>query len=164
VTLREATKDLHHAAEAHVVGSRMSEGTISPGWWADWVGALRIVHGTLDPCLPEPVQRVRQLDHDLSRCDQPARLNLAALRFAEQLDQPGKITGAAYVFTGAHLMGGAVMERRLGDRLPCAHLRWGDRRAALNAWQPYRTVTDAGDEARTAFMAVLAIMDEIARS
>jgi len=58
-------------------------------------------------------------------------------------------------------MGGAVMEKRIGGRLPCAHLRWDDRRASLDLWRPHREATDISHLARDAFASILDMMDEI---
>lgn len=162
--LWHATRELHHAAEQHPVGAAMAAGTISPRWWLDWCGALRTIHAELDPHLPEALHRVARLDSDCAHMAplQP-RPSYAAAQFAAQLLNPGLIDGAAYVFTGAHLMGGAITDRALAGSLPCQHLRWDDRRAALEAWKPWRSSDDpsVANGARTAFAAVLAIMDGV---
>ena len=41
MSLYEATKDLHHACEAHALGGRMSKGNVTPQEWADWLWAFR---------------------------------------------------------------------------------------------------------------------------
>jgi heme oxygenase len=157
--LREATRDLHHAAEQHPIGGAMAAGTISPQAWADWLAALLVVHTAIDPMLPVPCWRTEQLLADLYLSNIPEQHhNAAAARYVQTLDD---CTGAAYVFTGAHLMGGALIERRINGRLPCAHLRWDDRAAAIRAWSPYRQAASAEPLARQAFAAVIAIMDEI---
>lgn len=163
MSLREATRALHHAAERTPLGAAMADGTMPARWWCDWLGALRTIHAALDPHLPPVLARLHGIDADLAALlpMQPAP-GRAAAAFAATLSAPGAIVGAAYVFTGAHLMGGAVTERRIGHRLPCAHLRWPDRRAALDAWRPLRERVDAEAEARAAFAAVLAISADIA--
>ncbi|MBX9697881.1 MAG: hypothetical protein K2X74_00535 [Acetobacteraceae bacterium] len=162
MSLRDATRELHHAAERHPVGAAMAAGTISVRWWLDWCGALRTIHAELDPRLPAVLGRERELDADVAALlpMQPMP-SYAAAQFAGGLTAPLAVVGAAYVFTGAHLMGGAVTERAVGARLPCAHLRWADRRAALDAWRPWRDAIEAEEAARAAFAAVLAIMDGI---
>jgi len=39
MSLYDATKDLHHACEAHALGGRMSKGNVTPQEWADWLAA-----------------------------------------------------------------------------------------------------------------------------
>jgi hypothetical protein len=82
--------------------------------------------------------------------------------YAYTLDNEKRIAGAAYVLTGAHLMGGEIMRRRLAG-FPTTHLEWDDRKAALAALQQYRHREDIAQEARDCFMALLAVMDEIQR-
>lgn len=157
MNLRERTRELHHAAERHPIGAAMAAGDVDAQVWADWLGALLVVHTKLDPMLPPACGRVAALLEDLAGSPS-ARPNRAAQGYAEALADP---VGAAYVFTGAHLMGGAVIEKRIAGRLPCAHLRWGDRQAALQAWRPLRECHEREDDARLAFQAVIDIMDEI---
>jgi heme oxygenase len=163
VTLREATRSLHHAAESTPLGAAMADGTMPARWWCDWLGALRVVHRALDPALPPVLARCDELEADLVALLplQPRPIKPAA-DYADLLVSEAARLGAAYVFTGAHLMGGAVTERRIGGRLPCAHLRWADRRLALEAWRPLRERADLEAEARAAFAAVLAISEAIA--
>lgn len=68
--------------------------------------------------------------------------------------------GAGYVLTGAHLMGGEIMRRRL-DGFPTKRLEWDDRKAALAVLQSMRGRDDLADAARACFSALLASMDEI---
>lgn len=160
MNLREATRELHHAAERHAVGAAMSEGAISPQRWSDWLGALLVVHSVLDPNLSPALQRTQLLVRDLNALSgHPPRWCASAARYAAGLHPEA----AAYVFTGAHLMGGAVMARKLGDRLPCGHLAWHDRGSAIKAWEPLRERADLTIPAREAFAAILSIMDEIER-
>ena len=158
--LREATKGLHHAAERHVVGEAMAAGTLSPQRWSDWLGSLLVVHAVLDPHLAEPLRRTTALARDLNVLSgYPPRWCASASRYAVGLHPEA----AAYVFTGAHLMGGAIMARRLGDRLPCSHLAWHDRSTAIKIWEPLRERGDLAIPAREAFAAILNVMDEIVR-
>jgi hypothetical protein len=84
----------------------------------------------------------------------------AAYEYVAQLDTQKKIDGAIYVLTGAHLMGGEIMRRRL-EGFPTKHLEWTDRKKAIAILQSYRTRDDIGEEARDCFKALLSIMDEI---
>lgn len=159
--LRAATRELHHAAERHRVGAAMADGTIRPDWWADWIGALLVIHRRIDPWMPHVLQRTTALEADLWGLADAPRRNEPAEAFVHSLRTTAALDGAGYVFTGAHLMGGAVTDRALAGRLPTAHLRWDDRPAALAAWRPWRDATHCEAEARAAFAAVIAIMDAI---
>ena len=157
--LWHATRELHHKAEAHPVGASMSNGTIDAQSWADWLGALLVVHQRIDPHLPVACRRYSELLTDIrDNVPYAPRYNRAAREYADSL---GDVMGAAYVFTGAHLMGGHLMAQKLGHRLPCAHLRWADRTAALAFLKPLRERDEYAVEAVRAFGAVIAIMDEI---
>lgn len=159
--LREATRDLHHRAEQHPIGAAMAAGTIGAQAWADWLGALLVVHAAIDPHVPPACRRVDQLLADVvGGAPLAPRWSVAAASYANSLSA---IDGAFYVFTGAHLMGGALIEKLVRDRLPCEHLRWADRKASIGGWSYLREITDPAVEqqARDAFAAVLAIMDEV---
>lgn len=168
MNLREATKDLHHAAEQHPIGAAMARGDIDGQTWADWLQALFTVHSALDPHLDASMQRIAEIALDLQLMGistygslKPRGGNKAAEEFAAKVRGGIGIDGAAYVFTGAHLMGGAVIERRIDNRLPCLHLRWNDRRRSIEDWKPLREKGEATDYAKLAFKAVIDIMDEI---
>ena len=64
--LRNETKELHHSAERHPIGSAMADGTISERWWVDWIQALLTIHTELDRHLPKSLHRVQELAKDLS--------------------------------------------------------------------------------------------------
>lgn len=161
MTLRDATRDLHHAVEQTPLGRAMSSGAMPATWWSDWIGALHTIHTHLDPHLAPSLHRVVALATDLAHLPEPVPTETAP-RFALTLTTPEARDAAAYVLCGAHLMGGAIAERRLGHALPCAHLRWPDRRAALDAWRPLRDRADLAPLARDTFAALLAISTEIA--
>jgi hypothetical protein len=156
------TKDLHHACEEHTVGAAMSRGDISEQWWADWLGALHLIHSEIDPEIDKRAQRTRELEMDISECDVAPRPNHAAQRLARDLSQSKKLREAAYyVITGAHLMGGQVMRVTLKGRVPDAHLQIEDRKELVELWSPMRQREDLVEEARSIFSGLLDIMDEI---
>lgn len=162
--LRVATLPWHHAAEAHVVGKAMVDGTMPDEWWADWLAALEMIHYALDPALSDVLHRADRLTEDVTAMIARGVSPVAPKRawaLAQDLHAGQFIEGAAYVFTGAHLMGGAVAERALRSRLPCAHLRWEDRPAALSAWQPYRSDDTKAEDATEVFKAIIDILEEI---
>ena len=159
--LRNETKDLHHSAERHPIGSAMADGSISERWWVDWIQALLTIHTKLDQHLPSSMHRVKELAQDLAESSLIPHTNQAAINYVDTLTTTTAIEGAAYVFTGAHLMGGAVTDRALNGRLPCNHLRWDNRQQSLSDWKPLRTKIELKEEASRAFSTVLLILDEI---
>ena len=161
INLKERTKELHHAAEKHPLGQSMADGSMPPRWWADWLGALFIIHSAIDRWMPEALQRVVQIAADVAETQIHPRTNFAALDYARSLDTREKAEGAAYVFTGAHLMGGEITKRNVQDRLPVHHLEWTDRQSVVQTWKPLRERDDLEEHALAAFQAVIDVMDEI---
>lgn len=159
--LWNATRDLHHACEQHVVGAAMAAGTPPPAWYADWLQALHQLHEVVDTTLPPALGRVDRLNADLLAGGLTAHLSPVAAAYAATLTDEPALAGAAYVLTGAHLMGGEVMRRRL-DGFPTSHLEWEDRRDGLAWLKPVRERAEISQQARDCFAALLAIMDEIA--
>lgn len=160
--LWESTRDLHHACEAHAVGGAMATGKPPRIWYKAWLMALYQIHSAVDPHVPESIERVKRLFKDLQSMDEEAEvkpLNEAA-KYANSLKTEKAIAGATYVLTGAHLMGGEIMRRRL-EGFPTLHLEWDDRKEALAVLQTFRTRDDITEEARDCFQALLNVMDEI---
>lgn len=158
--LRELTRPAHHAAEQHPVGAAMADGSISADWWSAWCAALLPVHAVLDLHSPSSIHRTAELIADLS-AGPPAQISREALAYARTLTSREAIDGAVYVFTGAHLMGGALIARRIGDRLPTAHLQWQDRRQAITDWSPLRERAELQAHADAGFAAIRRMMDEM---
>lgn len=162
-TLWESTRDLHHACEGHSVGEAMASGKPPINWYAQWVKALHQIHTVIDPHLPEAVHRSDRIQQDLDALNEAnCEPLLSAQTYADSLTNDNAIAGAAYVLTGAHLMGGEVMRRRL-DGYPTNHLLWDDRKQALAVLKSYRNQGHLTTQARDCFYALLCIMDEIER-
>lgn len=158
--LWEATRDLHHACEAHPVGAAMASGAPPMQWYADWLSALFILHWHIDPTLDPVLWRMERVRNDLVDTGADIRQIVAAHDFGMSLQNEKDRVGAAYVLTGAHLMGGEIMRRRLVG-YPTSHLEWDDRKAALAELMKFREREDVSQEARNCFQALLNIMDEI---
>jgi len=158
--LWEATRDLHHACEAHPVGAAMAKGTPPLAWYAGWLQVLYQYHYAIDPHLPECVHRADRIAADLQATGITPTPSASTAERVAALTDDTAIAGAAYVLTGAHLMGGELMRRRL-DGYPTKHLEWDDRKAALSVLQTYRTREDLAPAARECFAGLLAGMDEI---
>jgi hypothetical protein len=161
--LWEATRDLHHACEQHAVGAAMASGTPPPQWYVHWLSAILQIHEKIDPTLPAIVQRCDRLRADILAMNLIIPTSTAAQTYCNTLTHEVAIAGASYVLTGAHLMGGEVMRRRLHN-YPTLHLLWDDRKAALSELNILRSRTDIAQSARDCFGALLAIMDEIEKS
>lgn len=162
-TLYDTTRDLHHACEMHLVGGSMADGTISAQWWTDWIHGLYMFHSEMDgDGIGDPLSRCVELEVDLKASSVSPRENCIANLLASRLAECPRMREAGrYVLTGAHLMGGAVTKKRIGGRLPTAHLHFGNRKELMKIWTPYRERVDLTDEAREIFQHLLWSMDEI---
>lgn len=157
--LWKETRDLHHACEEHDVGAAMASGQPPIQWYTDWVRSLLEIHSVIDSHYSSTINRVDRLKLDLKNLVKPSELAIAK-QYAESLKTEKDIAGTAYVLTGAHLMGGEVMRRRLID-YPTKHLEWENRKEALKELNILRSREDVIREARNCFSALLEIMDEI---
>jgi len=157
--LWKETRDLHHACEEHDVGSAMASGKPPLQWYADWVKSLFEIHSVIDIHYPNSINRIDKLQLDLNNLVKPNDL-IIAKEYAEKLKTEKQIAGTAYVLTGAHLMGGAVMKKRLID-YPTNHLDWEDRKQALRELNKLRSREDVIQESKDCFATLLEIMDEI---
>ena len=157
--LWEATRDLHHACEEHPVGAAMATGKPPMIWYAAWIMALLQIHSQIDPHAASCFHRTERLAKD---CELKGNVDEigAANEYVRILDNSNAISGALYVLTGAHLMGGEIMRRRL-EGYPTSHLEWDDRKKSLAELQLYRTRGELEEDARRCFEALLSVMDEI---
>jgi len=160
--LWEETRELHHACERHRVGGAMATGKPPRIWYTAWLVALNQIHSIVDPHMPDVLCRTDRLVEDINNTYIDLPLIEAAKVYILSLTDEKRIAGAAYVLTGAHLMGGEIMRRRL-EGFPTKHLEWDDRKEAIAILQQYRTRDDIGEEAKDCFKALLTIMDEIER-
>jgi hypothetical protein len=158
--LWEATRDLHHACEAHGVGAAMASGAPPAEWYTQWLQALHTIHSVVDPTLHPVLHRVKRLEQDIEAMKIDVPQSNAAAQYAQSLTTDEALAGAAYVLTGAHLMGGEIMRRRLTG-YPTTHLEWDDRNIALAELKTLRSRPDIAEPARACFAALLAVMDEI---
>ena len=161
MSLYAATRDLHHACEAHPVGQRMSAGTITSQEWADWLEAFRVIHLAVDSILPAHMAREALLRADLALLPRPMS-SPAAWFHAASLTTQAQREGAAYVTHGAHRRGGQVLARTMGAAgLPTAHVAYPLPAAAEEFVKGCRERMDLAEPAIATFRALLAVMDEI---
>jgi hypothetical protein len=159
--LWEYTRDLHHACEEHVVGAAMATGKPPMEWYLDWVHALEQIHQVVDADMPDLLWRADRLGEDTQSIEvEPLDLQATIDYVQRLLIDSNARAGAAYVLTGAHLMGGEIMRRRL-QGYPTKHLEWDDRKAAIEELKKLREADGIADAARDCFHALLKIMDEI---
>ena len=164
MTLFAATRDLHHACEAHPLGQAMVNGSITREAWASWLWAMRVLHAVIDPDLPGHMARDALLAADLSVLPKPAR-SMAALDFAAYLGRATSTTGAAYVLHGAHHSGGRVLAPKMAKRgLPTAHTSYRDAQGAKEWLADMRERLEHTGQARMTFAVLLKVMDEIERA
>jgi hypothetical protein len=158
--LWNATRDLHHACEQHPVGGVMAVGKPPAIWYAAWLQVLLQLHEVVDQHLPSTVHRVDRIKKDIATLGITVEPIKAAKSYANTLNNSTAIVGAAYVLTGAHLMGGEIMRRRL-EGFPTEHLSWDSRPEALKCLTQLRESPEVIQPARDCFKCLLDSMDEI---
>lgn len=162
MNLYTLTRDLHHICEDHPVGASMSRGDVPEQWWADWLYALFRIHHIIDEGFDSRLCCVNKLQDDLEASRVDPRGNIPAGHLCEKLRASKYMRDAArYVLTGAHLMGGQVMRKSIGDRLPASHLEMDNRKEVLDIWRPYRERVDIAEETRDVFRSLIFIMDKM---
>jgi hypothetical protein len=164
--LYAATRELHHACEAHPVGQRMSAGTVTAQEWVDWLAGFRVIHQAIDPHLPLHLARVALLDADIEAMwsvhGVDAREPLAAMVFARSLNCDVARLGAGYVLHGAHRRGGAVLTKTMARlRFATGHVIYPLPAEAEAFVKDLRERADLAEPATETFRALLAVMDEI---
>lgn len=155
------TREWHHKCEDHPVGSSMASGSPPIEWYAEWLLSLLIIHDKIDPYMPKCVRRSVLLADDIKSLGISPRLVPSAIQFSIDFQKDeNEIMGFAYVLTGAHLMGGEIMRRRLKN-YPTKHLTWDDRKAALEYLQSLRDCSQYTEGALNCFKTLYEIMEEI---
>ena len=158
--LHSATRHLHHACEQHEVGAAMATGQPREDWYASWLSALLVIHSYLDASMPVICRRTYSLGVDLQKMKCEVYTPPAAYRYIQSLKNINDELGGCYVLTGAGLMGGAIMKKRLIN-YPTNHLEFADRGLALEYLKSWRNREELTDPAKNCFYALLKIMDEI---
>lgn len=161
--LWENTRELHHACEEHPVGAAMASGKPQLEWYVGWLEALRVIHSVIDNHMPVSAHRVSELAEDIKACGFFVSIPKSAIDYANSLKEEVDIEGAAYVLTGAHLMGGEIMRRRL-EGYPTNHLMWEDRKETLSYLLTLRDREELSEAATKCFKALLDVMDDISEN
>lgn len=160
MTLFDATRDLHHACEAHPLGQRMVGGTVTPQEWANWLWAMRVLHLVVDRWVPPHMARDGAFSADLAALP-PAQPSAAALLWAASMSEV-ECGGAAYVLHGAHRSGGRVLAPRMAKRgLPTAHVCYSAPEEVSEWLVAARGRADWTEQARETFECLLRVMNEV---
>lgn len=164
MNLYEATRDLHHNAETHPWGSRMAKGDISQTEYWHWLWELWLIHSKLDDFMPLECQRNRSLGWDMAKTDCAKtvinQINSDKHDFAAMSEADRR--GWAYILTGAHFRGGAVIRKRMKPKgFSCRHLYFEKPEIVHTYLTDLREKPECADGARAAFAALTEIMDEI---
>lgn len=161
MSLYDATRDLHHACEAHPVGQRMTTGAVTRQEWADWLWAFRTLHAVIDLALPAHMGRDAALAADLALLPRP-NVSIAAVRFAADLAPASTTGGAAYVLHGAHRSGGRVLAPKMAKLgLPSQHVIYANPEETQDIVRSWRGRVEWTNQARATFACLLSVMDEI---
>lgn len=158
--LWSSTRSLHHACEQHPVGEAMANGNPPMQWYVDWLFTLKVIHTKVDDVVPDEAKRVSRIEDDMKASGLTSRNITTPVIFAEKIKTSNQLEGAAYVLTGAHLMGGEIMKRRLIG-YPTQHLEWESRTASLEYLKSLRVRGELSDAAIDCFNALLFSMEEI---
>lgn len=157
--LWDNTREWHHKCEGHPVGAAMAAGTPPMEWYASWLQALLVIHSRIDPHMPSSAHRTKLLAVDLKHTGVSCILSPTLINFIAS-DLSDKVGGYAYVLTGAHLMGGEIMRRRLAG-YPTSHLEWDDRKETLAYLQSLRDQEQYTSGALECFQLLYNCMEDI---
>lgn len=158
------TRDWHHACEEHAVGAAMSSGNPPRTWYSSWLSTLYVLHSSIDTIMPSCAHRTSQLSQDIQEMGMDVYTPPTALKWKDTFDNEmidlTTLEGFAYVLTGAHLMGGEIMRRRL-QGFPVNHLTWDDRKETLAYLETLRHREELTQGAVLCFKALYGSMEEI---
>ena len=159
------TREWHHKCEEHPVGAAMSEGNPPREWYTSWLATLYILHSSIDNIMPECAHRASQIQQDIDEMNMdevfyPETVLDWKSTFENELVDIDTIEGFAYVLTGAHLMGGEIMRRRL-EGFPVNHLMWDDRKETLAYLETLRHREELTRGAVSCFKSLYRSMEEI---
>lgn len=158
--LWENTREWHHKCEGHPVGAAMASGSPPNEWYADWMMTLFIIHNKIDPYMEECTRRTHRLSQDLIDMKILPIIPSCVCDWYPLHLYKNEAMGFAYVLTGAHLMGGEIMRRRLAS-YPTSHLEWDDRKEALAYLSTLRDQEEYTEGALQCFKLLYQAMVEI---
>ncbi len=170
MSLRDAIKDQHDAAEAHAFTTLLLSGSITPEKYAEYLYNHLVIFSTIEG-------RMHKLEAfndmpDLFRADRiwadvkelakdEPKVHDAALRCAKRISDvtDEQLLAYVYVYHFADMYGGQLIK----DKVPGAGTRYvyEDRAGLIAALRPMLT-DDLADEAKQAFAFTLELFDELA--
>ena len=160
-----ATTEIHHDAQKHPFGKRLSAAKISIQEYADWIGAHAQIYKVLDTYLPPCLKRSQDLLLDqLSLLPIVPHHSIAVEEFLSEVKTAADIGGLAYTIIGANLRGGQLIRKQLEVLgISCKYLDFSpENLEAGERWlKEMRSYPGAAAGAKRAFKAVVKVMDEI---
>ena len=139
----------------------------TPGWEnkvakinKDGVKLAKASEGYKQFTVKKPDGKTKVVGVDLQKMKCEVYTPPAAYTYIQSLKNINDELGGCYVLTGAGLMGGAIMKKRLIN-YPTNHLEFADRGLALEYLKSWRNREELADPAKNCFYALLKIMDEI---
>jgi heme oxygenase len=164
--LHKATRDLHHSIEQTPFGLSMASGDIDPVEWTIWLRSLLDIHTVIDNWAPDALKRSNEVKNDLLEmydrgysADSIEDVKL----YIDNIKTDEQALGAIYVLGGAHVMGGAIIQKQINGKLPCSHLTYPDqtRRDAVAAVKSLRDRDELSEDARDCFKMLILIANHI---
>jgi heme oxygenase len=164
--LHKATRDLHHSIEQTPFGLSMASGDIDPVEWTIWLRSLLDIHTVIDNWAPDALKRSNEVKNDLlvmyDRGYSADSIEDVKL-YVDNIKTDEQALGAIYVLGGAHVMGGAIIQKQINGKLPCSHLTYPDqtRRDAVAAVKSLRDRDELSEDARDCFKMLILIANHI---
>ena len=158
--LWDNTREWHHKCESHPVGAAMASGSPPMDWYAGWLMGLYFIHTKVDPHMPACARRTDLLIQDIIETGAEVKVPMSAFKWFSTESDEYELGGFAYVLTGAHLMGGEIMRRRL-QGYPTRHLLWEDRKESLGYLVSLRDREEYTVGALQCFELLYQVMEEI---
>ena len=158
--LWDNTREWHHKCESHPVGASMAAGNPKKDDYADWLMTLFFIHLKIDPHMPDCAWKTSALLKDIENNAVIPKAPISVIKWFNNDLTDNEIGGFTYVLTGAHLMGGEIMRRRLKD-YPTSHLEWQDRKEALSYLSTLRDKEEYTVGALQCFELLYHAMEEI---
>lgn len=164
--LHAATRDLHHSIEQTPFGKSMASGDVDPQEWTIWLRSLYDIHYMIDNWAPDALKRADEVKQDLlemyKRGYSASPIDSVRL-YLDNIKTEDQALGAIYVLGGAHVMGGAIIQKQINGKLPCSHLIYPDdtRRNAVAAVKSLRDRNELSEHARDCFKILITIANHI---
>jgi heme oxygenase len=167
--LHKATRDLHHSIEQTPFGKSMATGEVGPVEWTIWLKSLFDIHYMIDNWAPNALKRADEVKLDLLEMYKrgyTADSIDSVLKYLDSIKTEEQALGAIYVLGGAHVMGGAIIQKQINGKLPCSHLIYpaDTRKEAVSAVRNLRDRIELSEDARECFKVLISIAEHIQKT